>query len=362
MTARRVALLLLCGLAVIAGAIWLSSRRHLEHATLAGDLVLPGLEAAITTVSEVDLRRGDGTRTSLRKASVGWVVGERDWAAEPGKVRKLLLDLGALNVVEEKTRLPQNYPQLGVEDVSTPKATGTQVDVVTPGHTYALIVGKSSSGKSGYVRVAATAASLLAAPLLTLDADPKTWLEHSLIDLPATRVRQVEERPLDGAPYAAARDKKEQADFSVTGVPKGRRLTGPGAADSLAGALAGLTLEDVQKGAAPADAKVSRAVFRTFDDLEVTVTGRKDGTRSLIALSARATAPAAGGEARQLNTRLGGWEFEIPDYKYGVLFRPLEELLEKPPEPVRKPAAKAAAPKPAASPAASPAAKPAASP
>jgi hypothetical protein len=363
MTPRRVAVLFVCGLLVIAGAIWLSSRRHLERATLAADLVLPGLEAGINAVKEVDLRRGDGTRTSLKKASAGWVVGEREWAAEPGKVRKLLLDLGALNVVEEKTRLPENYPQLGVEDVSTPKALGTQVDVVTPGHTYSLIVGKTSSGKSGYVRVAGTAASLLAAPLLTLDADPKTWLEHSLIDIPVTRIRQVEEKPLDGPAYAAARDKKEQADFSVTGVPKGRQLTGPGAADSIAGALSGLTLEDVQKSAAPAKAKVSRAVFRTFDDLEVTVTGRKDGTRSLIALSAHATAPATEGEARQLNTRLGGWEFEIPDYKYGVMFRPLEELLQKPPEPAKKPpAAKVAAPKPAPKPAATPATTPAATP
>jgi Domain of unknown function (DUF4340) len=358
MTPRRVAVLFVCGLLVIAGAIWLSSRRHLERATLTADLVLPGLEAGINGVSELDLRRGDGTRTSLKKASVGWVVGERDWAAEPGKVRKLLLDLGALNVVEEKTRLPENYPQLGVEDVNTPKATGTQVDVVTPAHTYSLIVGKTSSGKSGYVRVAGSAASLLAAPLLTLDADPKTWLEHSLIDLPVTRVRQVEEKPADGPAWSAAREKKEQPDFIVTGAPKGRQLSAPGAADSVAGALSALTSEDVQKGAAPADAKVSRAVFRTFDDLEVTVTGRKDGTRSLIALSAHATTPAAAGEAQQLNTRLGGWEFEIPDYKYGVIFRPLEELLQKLPEPVKKPAAaKVAAPKPTATPAATPAAK-----
>ena len=108
MTPRRVALLLAFGFGLIVFAIWLSSRRHLEHATLAGDLVLPGLEEQVNTVSEVDLRRGDGTRTTLRKASAGWVVGERDWAADPGKARKLLLDLGALNVVEEKTRLAAN--------------------------------------------------------------------------------------------------------------------------------------------------------------------------------------------------------------------------------------------------------------
>jgi hypothetical protein len=343
-----VALLLACGLVLIAFAIWLSSRRHLEHAMLAGDLVLPGLVQSVNTVTEVDLRRGDGTHTSLKRASVGWVVGERDWAAEPGKVRKLLLDLGALNVVEEKTRLPANYPQLGVEDVSTPKATGTQIDVVTPARTFALIVGKTSSGKSGFVRVAGAAPTLLAAPLLTPDADPKSWLERSLVDVPQTRIRQVDEKPATGPSFSATRDKKEQPDFTVAPLPKGRLLTSAGAADSIASALSGLTLEDVQKTAASADAKAARAVFRTFDGLELEVTGRKDGSRSLITLAARATAKDADAEAHALNTRLAGWEFEIPEYKYGAIFRTLDDLLQpKPEKPAKpeKPVAKKAAAK-----------------
>jgi hypothetical protein len=344
MTPRRVLVLLCCGVALVVAAIWLASQRHLEHATLAGDLVLPGLEHSVTAVTEVDLRRGDGTHTSLKKESSGWVVAERGWPADTGKVRKLLLDLGALNVVEEKTRLPANYPKLGVEDVSTPKATGTAIDVVTPARTFALIVGRTSSGKSGYVRVSGTAPSLLAAPLLTPDADPKTWLERALIDVPSTRVQQVEEKPADSPAYTATRDKKEQADFAVSPLPKGRQLTGPGAADSIAGSLGSLNLEDVQQGAAPAAAKLSHAVFRTFDGLEVEVSGRKDGTRSLIVLTARSTAAATADEAQRLNARLGGWEFEIPDYKYGALFRPLEELLQRPPEPA-KPAKKTAKPK-----------------
>jgi hypothetical protein len=350
-TPRRVALLLACGLVLIAFAIWLSSRRHLEHATLAGDLVLPGLVQSVNTVTEVDLRRGDSTHTSLKRASVGWVVGERDWAAEPGKVRKLLLDLGALNVVEEKTRLPANYPQLGVEDVSTPKATGTQIDVVTPARKFALIVGKTSSGKSGFVRVAGAAPTLLAAPLLTPDADPKSWLERSLVDVPQTRIRQVDEKPATGPSFSATRDKKEQPDFTVAPLPKGRLLTSAGAADSIASALSGLTLEDVQKTAASADAKAARAVFRTFDGLELEVTGRKDGSRSLITLAARATAKDADAEAHALNTRLAGWEFEIPEYKYGAIFRTLDDLLqpkpEKPAKPEKPVAKKAAAKAPA---------------
>ena len=153
MTSRRLAMLLTAGLAVVAFAIWLSSTRHLERATLAGDLVLPGLESALNSVTEVRLTKGDGTHATLKRGASGWIVGERDYPADSGKVRKLLLDLGALNVVEEKTRLTANYPQLGVEDLNSPKAAGTRVEVVTPARTYALIIGKSSSAKSGYLRL-----------------------------------------------------------------------------------------------------------------------------------------------------------------------------------------------------------------
>jgi Domain of unknown function (DUF4340) len=336
MSARRVAWLLVAGAAVIAFAIWLSSRRHLDRDLAAGQLVLPGLEQNINGVTTVNLKKGDATHATLKKDGSQWSVGERDWPADVSKVRKLLLDLGALNIVEEKTRLAANYPALGVEDVSTPKATGTLVDVITPARDWGLIIGKSSGAKSGYVRVAGTPQSLLAAPLLSVEADPKSWLQNALLDLPAERVREIEEHPAQGAPFSASRDKKEQPNFTVSPLPKGRQLTGPGAADAMASALSALTLDDVHKADAATDAQASHAVFRTFDGLEVNLAGRKDGTHSLIAISARSTAAPTAAEAQKLDARFKGWEFEIPDYKYAAIFPPLDELLTKPPEPAKK--------------------------
>src|SRR5882757_9016841 len=103
MSARRVLALLIAGLALVAVAMWIASQRH------------------VNAVTELVLRKADGTHTTLKRDGAGWSVGERGWPADAGKVRKLLLDLGALNIVEEKTRLPANYPQLGVQDVDSPK-------------------------------------------------------------------------------------------------------------------------------------------------------------------------------------------------------------------------------------------------
>lgn len=335
---QRVLVLVVVGLGVLGAAIWLASTRHLERATLTGDLVLPGLEQGVNSVTEVDLKKSDGTHTTLKKDTTTWTVSERGWPADTPKVRKLLLDLGALTVVEEKTRLPANYPQLGVEDVTAPHATGTLIDAVSPARTWALIVGKSSSGKSGYVRVASRPQSLLAAPLLMVDAGPAGWLDRTLIDLGGERVREIEERPANGAAYTATRVKQGEPNFSVGPLPKERTLTGPAVAEPVAASLAVLTLDDVRK-ADPGAAAAAHATFRTYDGLELTLSGRQDGDHYLIAATANGSTPQAQQEAQKLNARLSGFEFEIPQYRYDVIFKPVTELLTVAPQPGKKPPA-----------------------
>jgi hypothetical protein len=333
---------------VIVLAVWLSSKRQIERGTLAGDPVVTGLEkSSLNSITEVRLTKGDGTRTTLKKGATDWSVGEREFPADSGKVRKLLLDLAALNVVEEKTRTEENYPALGVEDTTSAKATGTRVDVVTGAKTYSLIVGKSSGAKSGYVRVVNTPQSFLAAPLITLDADPRRWLDHTLIDIPQDRVKEFAVKPAQGPAYTATRPNKDQADFTVAEVPKGRELSSPAAADPIAGSLASVSLDDVQHAPQTPPAGVSHAVFSTFDGLKIDVAGRKEGTKTLVSFTPSSTAKETEAEAKTLAARLNGWEFEIPSYKYDGLFRPLDDLLKKPEPPAKKGAKK---PAPAASP------------
>ncbi len=336
MTGRRVGLLLIASVVVVALAVWLSTNRNTDRAAEAGQTILSGLDnSALNSVTEVRLSKGDGTKTTLKKGSSDWSVAERDYPADSGKVRKLLLELAALNVVEEKTRLADNYPMLGVEDTASAKATGTRVDVVTPTKTYSVIVGKSSGAKTGFVRVANAPQSFLATPLVTVDADPKHWLDHTLIDIPQERVKEIAVKPAEGPGYTAAREKKEQSDFTVSGIPKGRELSNPAAADPIAGSLGSVSLDDVQHLPATPPTGVSHTIFTTFDGLNIDVAGRKDGSRTLVSFTPTSTAKETEAEAKTLETRLKGWEFEIPSYKYDGMFRPLEDLLKKPPEPAK---------------------------
>jgi hypothetical protein len=351
MTPQRVILLLVAGVLVIAGSLWVSAQRHLERATLAGDPVLANLEKSLNDITEVHLSKGDGTRTTLKKGATEWMVAERSYPADSGRVRKLLLDLAGLKVVEEKTRNPEFYAQLGVEDANSPKASSTLVELVTPAKTYAVLIGKPGEGENGFVRVAHAEASLLAHPLITVDADPRHWLDRTTVDIADNRIKEATIEPGTGPSYTATREAAQQ-DFKVTPIPKGRELSSSSAASELGSAFSSLQADDVRRApAAPAagaagaaGAKPDHAVFRTFNGLELDVTGFVEGEHHFIALVARSTAKDSQAEAASINQRLQGWQFEIPSYKYQPMFRPLEELLKKL-EPPKSKATKAGAEK-----------------
>jgi len=339
MNARRVVMLLVAAAVVIGAAVWMSSNRNSAGHSAAGEPVLPGLKAALNDVTEIRVARGDSTHVTLRKRPTDWVVAEREFPADSGKVRKLLLDLGSLQVVEEKTRDPASYSRIGVEDVNSPKAAGTRVEAVTAKKVYALIVGKPAGSKSAYVRAVGAPVSLQASPQLAPEADPKRWLDHAVVDIGEDRIKDVAVTPVSGAAYVVTREKKEQTDFTVPNLPKGRELSSAGAANPVAGDLASFVLDDVRR--APADgaaAAAGHATFHTFDGLELQVDGYKEGDRHYVALTPRSTAKESAAEAQTLDARVKGWQLEIPGYKWDALFRPLEDLLKKP-EP--KPDAKA---------------------
>lgn len=363
MNARRLAALSAVALLVIAAAVWLSSQRHLERAVVSGEPILADLKQALNSVTEVHLAKSDGTRTTLKKSGGDWMVTERNFLADAGRVRKLLLDAAALEVVEEKTSDPTRYDALSVEDVdlnalasapapakeaydSSKPPGAARIDIVTPARTWSLVCGKSSGAKSGYVRVVGAKRSFLATPRLDVDTEPQRWLEHTIVDVPQARIQSVQVQPAKGPAYTVSRAQREQDNFTVSPVPKRRKLADAGAGNALARGLESVSLDDVQPKpdavAASTPAKTlerSHATFHTFDGMTVDVAGRKESSPGLkkddpkvekffITLTAASNDKATQAEAQTLSVRVTGREFEISSYKYEGIFKPLEELLE----------------------------------
>jgi len=396
---RNRSLALAAAVLLIAGT-WVAMHRSNQQGDLGGGSVFNDLTPALGGIGEIRLSKGDGSRTTLRKQPNGWTVVERAYPADAGRVRELVLALTNMKIIEHKTSDPANYARLGVETPDTPTAASTLVEVVAGQKSWSLIVGKNAEGRAMYVRKPKEATSALVEPAVSADPDQKRWLDRQLVDIAGGGVHEVSVHPANGPAYLLTRATRDNGDLALSPVPNGRKAASNMVINGQADALTSFNFDDVRPVPATLPAAVEHAVYRTFDGQVIEFAGHKEGDKAFVTVAASndaalaaqfaepapkpntpAPAPgittaagpatsatptaattavspaatkAADGTVERLSARARGVEFEIPLYKYESLFKPLEDLLEKKPEP---PAKAAKSTKPAAGPAAKPSTK-----
>jgi len=383
MTPRRVLTLLAAALVAILGSMYLSSLRHLDRDTHGGAF-LPGLDAQLDNITDVRLRKGsDKPLTSLHRTAPGhWVIGERgDYPADTTKIKRLLLALADTKIVEEKTSNPASYAVLGVEDATAANAGGTEVSLVMPGKSTAVIIGHPV-GNGNYVRREGEAASYSVEPAIPLESAPRDWIDSKLLEVPFEKIEGLRVHLADGTAYHITRLPPVQkpaapAAANAAGgaaAPSAASVPAPGATAPSAAAAPpaattpapsvvqneGFKLDSVPRGREAAEAnmiapsptsfsgvpaddvaavssidfgKPSVAELALSDGSVLTLTGTTAGDKHWITLQST--------KDEALNAKTRGRAFEIASYRYDALFRPLEQLLKpKPakPEPAAKPA------------------------
>jgi hypothetical protein len=362
MSRRRLVWLFAAALIAIAASLYLSSQRNLPR-DLEGSLLLPTLANELNSVTLLSVRKGAAAPTvTVHKQGETWTVLERaDYPADVPKLRKLLLTLSEAKIREEKTSNPASYPAIGVEDPSLPNATGAEIDLVAQDGKHGVIVGKPM-GTGSFVRRAGENTSFTVEPAISFEAEPRYWLDARLLDLSADKIQSVEVKPAAGAAYSLHRAAAPSGttgaappgataapatptpptatppaapDFTLTGVPNGRKPADSRTLSPPASTLSALTIDDVAVVAAVDFSKPSVATFTLADGDVLTVTGASVGDKRWIEVASNKDAA--------LNSKAHGRAFEIAGYRYDELFRPLEQLLI-PKEPA------AAAKKPPASP------------
>jgi Domain of unknown function (DUF4340) len=322
--------LIAAGIACTGAGLWLVSRHVADTAMDGQGPVLPMKQDTLNSVTGLRIFKGDGSHTTLTREATRWIVAERGYPADSGQVRKLLLDVSALQAEEQKTADPALYSKLGVEDPSGVQSTSTGLTIDINNSKLTLIVGKTFGTRGAYVRVADQAQSVLATPQLAPDADPRHWLDRSLLDIAPDQVNEMDLTPQSGPDYTIKRAAPGATpEYVVSPIPKGRELGDASLPSAQAAALAGLQLDDVRKPGSVA--AVAHASFHTSDGLVLAIAGIQDADQRYITVvvsTEPAAPPTALARARELNARLSGWEFQIPGYRYETLFRPLEQLLQ----------------------------------
>jgi hypothetical protein len=302
-----------------------------------GAVVLPELTRRANDVARLTLVHGE-SKTTLQRQGDQWLVEEKSgYPADPGKVRQVLLGLAELRYVEAKTRKPDLYPRLEVEDAGKKDAKSTLVTVSTEKGDLLgeIIAGKHRVDELGggvdgvYLRKPGDPQSWLARGTLDLPGDTLGWLDRKVIDLPQDKVKELVLTQADGSKLDLARDKPEDP-LALKGAPANAKLK-EGATTTPAEALADLELTDVRPAADvtfPPEGGV-HAEYTGFDGRTVKVTLVEQDGKSWAKIEANGSGDAEK-PAAELNAKLAPWVYALPDYKAKALKTKLADLVAPP--------------------------------
>ncbi len=339
---RFIALMVAAALA-ISGALYLSAQRNLQRDTH-GAALIPTLAGELNTVTALSVRRGSAAPTvTVHEKDGRWTVAERgDYPADVAKLRKLLLALSDAKIVEEKTSNPANFAVIGVEDPSSPAATGAEISVTARDGKHAVIIGKPVGG-GNFARRSGGNASYSVEPGISFESEPRLWIDSRLLDVAVGGIQRVEVKPAAGPAYTVHRmaaastnsgaaapansaaagaspaASKSDDNFTLDGVPPGRK-----AADSVQlapspTAFSGLTADDVTPAGDVDFSKATVATVTLSDGNVITVSGAVVGDKHWILVKASKDAA--------LDAKTAGRAFDVAGYRFDAIFRPLEQLL-----------------------------------
>jgi len=328
-----------------------------------GNVFIPGLKEHLNDTTSLGVRSHDGAFTIAR--GDGWVISERDnYPADVGALRELLIALADARVIEIKTSNPENYAVLGVDDPADEDSSAIELSIRGEGFEHGVILGKTAQRSYRYARLVGSEQSVMIDKNPDVSAEVGGWLMQDLLDIASSRISAVTIAHADGERLEIVKGSPEAANFDVVNLPEGRELSYATVANGIAGALAGLKLEDVRRaveGTAPS--VVTR--FETFDGLTISVASFGTEDEPWIAVDVEASPDAAdddgaaepattaadaaestdtdtpeddaveeeagrnvADEAADIAARTAGWQFRIASYKANLLKRRFDDILK----------------------------------
>jgi hypothetical protein len=389
---RHLPLLPLTTVLIVAAAAWVAYWRA-PSTDVGTPPLLPALAAHINEVTQVEIS-SRLNKTLLKRDGDRWLIENRDdYPAIFENVKSVIVGLVELKILEPKTRKPDLYPRLGVEDVQSEKSASTLIALkdAQGQNLAAVILGKPREGgdegplaHSRYVREQGQEQSFLVKGALEVSTDPMIWAKRDLMDIRGSRIREVTiEHPGDpgGQPAVIARrNKPEDIELGLQDIPDGYIPRSVSVVTSLSTALEESRFDDVRaRHALNWPQQMVVTTLRTFDGLTAIVRvaeidGRKyaafefnadaqaastpvpetetappviapEGTPAPAGETQNKAGPTVAEQAVALNAQVHEWAYVLPDYKFDMLTRTKDSLITEkkkpaaptPPSPVQDP-------------------------
>jgi len=341
------------GIAVLLAAIAVWQRASTGEPEFKSERMFPALETSAKNVATIQVETKKAAFNVARTADGAWRLPDKsNYPADFNTIRKVILGLSELDLVEQRTARADWHERLGL---GLPKTggSGTLVTIKdAKGEVLAsLIAGSSVEGASAggrqalYVRRVNQEQTFVARGNFSDPTELSQWLDKAFVDLARDRVKTAALKPLKGRAYSVARATPQDQNFRVVdAIPAGRILRTENEANGIGNALLGLSFDDVEPQSKVDFTNAAHANFVSFDGLTLSLSMVEKDRDFWMTVNAAGNLqpelPAAPGstapklkpdvikEAKEINDVVAGWAYKIPRYKGALLSAPLEDLLK----------------------------------
>lgn len=277
---------------IVAAAAIIVSQQRAPQTSREKIALFPELAEQVNDVSKLVIRDARNTLT-IRRAAGNWSVAEADdYPALVDEVKQTVLAVSDLTIIGEKTKNPDLYQRLGVEDPDNKGATSHSLTLTgNEDEVAGLIVGKARRSKSAagapglYVRIPGQPQALLVEGRLSVSADIIHWIKRDVIDIEGDRVSAVRLQPADGTEVFLTRENLTD-DLMLQDVPEGKEQESDYQIGRMATVLENVYVEGV-KNEENMDFTRPAAIVNvtTFDGLTADIEVVKNGDQSYARFS-----------------------------------------------------------------------------
>ena len=304
-----------------------------------GAKLVPNLQKDMARLSTITMKQGKQAITLERKGEA-WVVKDRgSYPVLAVRVRALLLRLTEAELVDRKTRNPERFGLLELEDLDAKDAKSR---LMTLGDDKgrpmaAFIVGKRSveqfsAGRGGtYVRRPNEKETWLVNAEIDVNPAVNVWVDTSVFEAQIAQVKRVEiDLGTEKVVVERAEGKPANKDaYTLVGMPDTKKLKSDYTLEDLVNAFARVELEDVRRAGTPpaADKPPVTAIYEMQNGGRITMKVRSEGDARWASVEATGEGDAKAA-ADAINKRVTGWEFRLPGWKYDQMFKKQADLID----------------------------------
>jgi hypothetical protein len=357
-------------LATAAALVALNQSKAATEDTIQVEAFWPNLKDTINDADKLVITTNDD-QVTLAKDGDLWTVPQKEgYPASLENVRRLLLEISAIETIEPKTKNPDLFSKIDLVDPEDDaESNGVKIEVFDGSSALAsFIAGKRKAAEFGstvdpmlFVRKTDENQTWLAKGSISAKKPITQWMDNVLLSLTMGQVREAKLEFGDGEVVEISKQRPSDNLYDLKDMPEGFEFTYPSVTQGIVRPLNRMTLNDIVEPESIdfSSTETVKSTFLTFEGMTITAHVLDQDGKSYAKFDisyneydryefdeidreremAEKDTPTntykmnepteAAEEAERIKARLTGWVYEIPTYQARAMSQRKDAMIKE---------------------------------